>query len=183
MISITLTVHTYFTAASIINNSLYIYKNIPSYATTMIFTLLFIVVDILIPTTNQPTTSSSIVSPSPNPLPQTRFFTITNFTAITEFPFKFGPHPHCPDFHKALNNQIFEQFEDTVTACSFTNANRTVIAADIVAVVCKAIVTTLEATNRADPNNVAPMINSLVLFLDPLDYNNVVSHSKNLVNS
>ena len=61
----------------------YLYSYIYNQATIIVPILLFVIV-ILMPTTDQPTISSSTVSPSPH-LSQTRSFTMTNYTLITDW--------------------------------------------------------------------------------------------------
>ena len=114
------------------------------------------------PTTDQ-SIISSIVSPSPY-IPQTRSFTMTDYTTINYFSFSFGDHPTCPAFSDALNNTYSEPFANTIAVRFFTNARRTTVAPDIITVLREAIIDTVLISSIADRTVVAPIINSMLLF-------------------
>ena len=105
----------------------HIYKRIPLNATTIVFTLLFFIVVILMPNTEH-TSTSSIFRPSPNPLARSRSVTMTDFTSIREYIFQFNQHPHCESLHNAFNNTYSEPLNDTVRASLFIDVNRTAMA-------------------------------------------------------
>ena len=86
------------------------------------------------PTTDQPTTSSSIVSPSPHLL-HTRSFTMTIYTSINEWSFRFANHPHCQSFGLTLNIIYSEGFDNAVVGQIFTDANKTIVASDVIAII------------------------------------------------
>ena len=142
----------------------YIYRLFSSNTTTIISTTLFLlVVNILMPTTDQPITSSSIVSSSPF-LSQTRSFTMTDYTSITDWSFKFADHPHCLPFGVALNNTYSEDFDDAVVAQILTDSTRTIVAADAILTFNAAIINIIMYSSTADCTVVAPIINQMLLF-------------------
>ena len=58
------------------------------------------------PTTDHPTTSSSIVSLSPH-FSQTRTFTMTDFTPLNDWSFEFAAHLNYTTYHTALKTSIW----------------------------------------------------------------------------
>ena len=84
-------------------------------------------------TTDQSTNKSSIVSPSPH-IQQTRSFTMTNYTTISDIYFCFSDHPTCPAFSKALNDTYAKPFATNAVASLFTDAGRTTVISDVVLV-------------------------------------------------
>ena len=132
---------------------------------TIIFNLLLLfVIVILLPTTHQPTTSSILVSPNLLHLSQIRPFTMTDFTPITDWSFKFANHPHCPAVVIALNNTYAEDVEAAAIDSIFTDANRTVVVANVINVIRGAIVDTILLLSSDDQTVVAPIINHTPLF-------------------
>ena len=115
------------------------------------------------PTTDQPTTtSSSIVSPSQY-LSRTRSFAMTNYTSITDLASKFANHPHCPPFNVALNNTYTKDFDDAVIVPIFTNANRMLVATDVVPIIQAAIMDIILIVSTADKAVIAPIIKQILI--------------------
>ena len=134
------------------------------YTNTILITLLFIVVvAMLMPTTALPTTSASIISPSPH-LSRTRSFTMTNFTTITQYSFEFGPHPTCCTFGIALNNSYAEDFEHAVVATFFTDAAMTTVVFNVIPVIRAAIVDIVLFSSTVNRTVAVPIINHMPLF-------------------
>ena len=141
----------------------YIYHCLSSKTMTIILTLLFIVVAILMPTSNLPTKSTSIVSPSPH-TSRTRPFTMTNYTTIPGYSFEFGTHPTCNTLANALNNSYAEDFDTPVVASFFTDASQTTVTPNIIFIIREAIIATVLLSSTADRTVVAPIINRMPLF-------------------
>ena len=116
------------------------------------------------PNTDQPTTTSSIVSPSPNPLSKARSFTMTNFSTITEYSFKFSQHSHGTSFHTALNNTYAELFEDTVVNRLFMDDGCTTIAINITIVLRTTIIDTILLSSQSDYITIASIVKHVLLF-------------------
>ena len=142
----------------------YIYNQVSSNTPTIIIPiLLFIVVAILMATTDHPTTSSHFVSPSPH-LSRSGSFTMTNYTPINDWSFKFSNHPIQQRFSHGLNDTYSENFDDATIATFFTTPARTVVAPNSVTLLQTAIVDTVLLTSNADCTVVAPIFNQMLLF-------------------
>ena len=115
------------------------------------------------PTTALPTTSASIISPSPH-ISRTRSFTMTNFTSITQYSFEFSPHPTCRSFGTALNNSYAEDFEPAVVATFFTDAARTTVVPNVITVIRAAIIDIVLLSSTTNRTVVVPIINHMPLF-------------------
>ena len=115
------------------------------------------------PTTDRPTLSSSIVSPSPH-LSRKKSFTMATFTSITAIDFKFGDHPLCPLFSSSLNDTYSEPFEQGVIDSIFTDNTKTTVAPDVVPLLHAAIIDVIMISTTAAQTVVAPIINSVLLF-------------------
>ena len=107
---------------------------------------------------------SSIISPSPH-LPQTRSFTMTNYTTIINVSFVFSGHPACLAFSSALNNTYAEPLATAAVVSLFTDAGRTSIVTDVVPVLLATIIDAIMITSTADRTVVAPIINGMFLFV------------------
>ena len=141
----------------------YIYNQVSSNTSTIIIPiLLFFVVVILMPPTTR-SYKSPIVSPSPY-IPRTRSFTMTDYTPINDWSFKFSTHPIQPRFSNGLNNTYSENFDDATIATFFTTPARTVIAPTSVILLQTAIVDTVLLTSTADRTVVAPIFDQMLLF-------------------
>ena len=141
----------------------YIYDRVSSSTTPLIiisFLLFFVVAILMSPTTRS--NKSPLVSPSPS-LPQTRSFTMTDFTTLTDFSFRFNPHPHSEPLDDALNDTYSKPFEDATVAAFYTTAGRTTLVPDIVARLCAAVIDIIDATSQADRTVIASIINGLIL--------------------
>ena len=147
-------------------NYTYIYHQASSNTATLITpTLLFVVVVLLMTTTDRPTQSfSSIISPSPN-LPQTRSFTMTDYTPIIDWSYVFAPHPHSETYHSGLNDLYSEPFDSAVVDALFTTAAKTIIAPNVIATVRAGVVDTVLLSSSADRTVVLPVINQMLLFM------------------
>ena len=88
---------------------------------------------------------------------------MTDFTTLTDFSFRFDPHPHSEPLAVALDNTYSEPFEDATVVAFFTDTGRTALVPDIVARLCTAIIDIIDATSQADRAVIAPIINSLIL--------------------
>ena len=73
-----------------------------------------------------------------------------NFTTITEYSFKFGPHHLSPTFAFTLNNTYYEQFDAAVITSFFTDTARTAVAQDIITKIRNAIIDTIELNSQVD---------------------------------
>ena len=89
---------------------------------------------------------------------------MTNYTTITDYPFKFCDHPLCSNFSNSLNNTYAEPFENTVIDWFFTNANKTAVANDVIAVIRTAIIDTILVSSTTDRIVFVPIINQILLF-------------------
>ena len=90
---------------------------------------------------------------------------MANYTSITDLVFAFSKHPTCINFSKALNNTYSEPLDAPVLTSLFTDAGRTAVVPDVVPVLRAAIINTIMLSSTADRTVVAPMINSMLLFL------------------
>ena len=106
---------------------------------------------------------SPLVSPSPS-LPQTRSFTMTNYTPINDWSFKFAQHPTNINFSRGLNDTYSENFEDATIDCLFTTAGRTAVAADAITTLRNTLIDTVLLTSTADRSVVAPIFDQMLLF-------------------
>ena len=140
----------------------YIYHQISSNATTIIF-LLFFALAILMSTTNSSTPTSSLVSPSPH-ISRTRPFTMAVYTSVTAFDFSFGDHPLCPQFSSSLNAYYAEPFQQSLIDSLFTDNTRATVSPNVIPSIRAAIIDTIMITSTADRSVVAPIINSMFLF-------------------
>ena len=75
---------------------------------------------------------------------------MSNFTTITEYLSKFGPHHLSPTFPFALNNTYSEQFDDAVTTSFFTNSAQTAVDQDVDTKIKNAIIDTIEINSQMD---------------------------------
>ena len=114
------------------------------------------------PTTDLPATSSIIVSPSQHFPPQS--FTMTNYTALIAYNFKFCDHPLCHIFTTSLNNTYAELFQNSVADWFFTNANNTAVAPNVITIIRTAIIDTIMILSTADCTIDAPIIIYIHLF-------------------
>ena len=141
----------------------YIYHRASSNTTTIITRILLSVGVVVLVTTTDQSTKLSIVSPSPH-LSQTRSFTMTDYTTITNYSFSFSDHPTCPAFSTTLNNTGSEPFVKNIAVSLFTNTAKTTVATDIIPVLHAAIIDTVMISFTADQTIVAPISNSMLLF-------------------
>ena len=106
--------------------------------------------------------NTSIISP--NPTTKTQLFTILNYTTITEYSFKYGPHHQCNDFASTLNKTYSEQFDNAVAESFFIDVNYTPAAPDIIAKIRNAIIDTIKINGQVNHTTIAPIINSILLY-------------------
>ena len=75
---------------------------------------------------------------------------MSNYTAITNLSFVFGPHHSLPTVNRDLNNTYSEQFEDSQFNNLFTDRTHTAIGPDVVALLQIEIATVMERASQAN---------------------------------
>ena len=116
------------------------------------------------PTTDSAILPIGIVSPSPQ-IPRTRSFTMPDFTSITKFSFRFGPHHLNTTLATALNNTYSEPFADAVVASIFADTGKTTVAQDAVVKIQTAAISAIEVSSQTDRLTIAPIINSMLMYV------------------
>ena len=116
------------------------------------------------PTTDFTTKEIGIVSPSPH-ITRTRSFTMPDFTPIVEYAFSFAANHQSPALEDSLNNTYSEPLDDAAILPIFTDVQHTVVDTDAIAKIRVAIIDSITACSQADRTTIAPIVNSLLLFV------------------